>query len=96
MHVEIYDTDRYSEASGSRGTLLAEVEINDEALKMVRASFNPSKMDDVLAVKLFAAALISHCENVGQDERLTAIARSAAEKAAMYGVKSATAHLEDA
>ena len=69
------------------------VSISESSLKLVRQSFNPSGQTDVDVIKVLAAALVSQCEAAGKDGRLTSIARSAAEKAAMYGVKSATADL---
>lgn len=58
----------------------------------VRESFNPSQDDAVDKIKRYTADLIDLCENFKElDPRLTALAQTAYEEAAMWAVKAATA-----
>lgn len=73
-----------------------EVPISDEAAGLVRLSFNPSALPRVEAIKALAAALISECRADFANPaaaRAAALAATAAEEAAMWGVKAATAGL---
>jgi hypothetical protein len=65
----------------------------------VRVTFNPSGNQDVDEIKAVAAALIDRCGSVNlpkdeekqnEQKRLIALAQTAAEEAAMWGVKAAT------
>lgn len=58
---------------------------------IVRTDFNPSALGSVERIKMLAAALINETEDAGGDPRLTAIAKTTIEEAAMWAVKSATA-----
>lgn len=58
---------------------------------LVRTDFNPSNNTGVDRLKALSAALINEIEVQGKDGRLSALARTAAEEAAMWAVKSATA-----
>lgn len=59
--------------------------------KRVRASFNPSAENDVDFIKARTAELIDFCEGLkGKDARLSALAQTALEEAAMWAVKLAT------
>jgi hypothetical protein len=63
----------------------------------VRLSFNPGGNPQVEAIKRQAAGLIDLCEDMKRTEirgevlRLIALAQTAAEDAAMWAVKAATA-----
>ena len=60
----------------------------------VRTSFNPSKDSKVDGIKALAASLIDAIESINGDsevQRLKALAQTAAEESAMWGVKAATA-----
>ena len=59
--------------------------------KIIRATFNPSGSSGVDRLKALAAALINEIDVQSKDGRLSALARTAAEEAAMWAVKSATA-----
>ena len=59
--------------------------------EIVRAGFNPSKSSGVDRLKVLAAAFINEVEIQGVDSRAAAMAQTAAEEAAMWAVKSATA-----
>ena len=63
---------------------------NEAELAIVRAEFNPSGNDDVMVLKILGATLIRAANELGKDGRLTALARTAAEEATMWAVKSAT------
>lgn len=69
---------------------------SESALELVRYSFNPSGSWEAASCKALAAAFISQCEQlrdddpVGYDPRAAAIAITNAETASMYAVKSAT------
>lgn len=72
------------------------VPISDKAARQVRMGFNPSQSPRVDAIKALAAALISECQLAGLEAdagREAALAMTAAEEAAMWGVKAATAGL---
>jgi hypothetical protein len=57
----------------------------------VRESFNPSKDNMVDKIKRYTADLIDLCEEMNHlDPRLTALAQTAYEEAAMWAVKLAT------
>lgn len=64
--------------------------------RRVRASFNPSKDNDVDRIKHATAMLIDMCEELkstkqgGEALRLLALAQTAYEEAAMWAVKAAT------
>lgn len=61
--------------------------------KMVRTEFNPSQDSWVDQIKQKSAELINLCETIkeaGHDPRLTSLAQTAFEEAAMWGVKAAT------
>lgn len=61
---------------------------------IVRADFNVATGDaaeDVDRLKALGAAFINEVDHVGNDPRLTAIARTKIEEATMFAVKSATA-----
>jgi len=67
--------------------------------KAVRYTFNPSGNDDVQHIKLQTAALIDFCDDLRLIDphgrgRLTALAQTAYEEAAMWAVKAATTGLE--
>ena len=66
------------------------LEVSQESLDQVRLAFNPSGAPDVFIIKALAAALITAISTGGKDGRTKAIARTAAEEASMWGVKSAT------
>ena len=57
---------------------------------IVRTGFNPSHSGSVDRLKTLAAAFINEVEVAGKDGRLTALAKTAAEEAAMWAVKSVT------
>lgn len=57
----------------------------------VRTTFNPSNVSEVDQIKQKTAELINLISKVGKDNRLTALAQTAYEEAAMWAVKSATA-----
>ncbi len=60
--------------------------------KAVRLDFNPSKDGTVHDIKYYTAQLIDLCETLkDRDPRLAALAQTAYEEAAMWGVKAATA-----
>ncbi len=69
--------------------------VSSRAAELVRAGFNPSESPDVDRIKMLAAALITECERIGEDNlsacRHALIAIQAVEEAAMWGVKAATA-----
>ena len=56
----------------------------------VGVSFNPGKNPDVDHIKAEAATLIDFVLENGNDPRLSALAATAIEEAAMWGVKSVT------
>jgi hypothetical protein len=57
----------------------------------VREDFNPSKDDTVTKLKRYTADLIDMCEDLKHlDPRLTALAQTSYEEAAMWAVKAAT------
>jgi hypothetical protein len=62
--------------------------------KRVKADFNPAKQDTVDQIKNKAAELIDLVETLrtegctGEKHRLVALAQTAAEEAAMWGVKA--------
>lgn len=63
----------------------------------VRVSFNPSADDFVATIKHKTAELIDLCEAIKhRDARLSALAQTAYEEAAMWAVKCATAPLPGA
>lgn len=69
-----------------------ELSISDAALKLVRASFNPSGKPEVDAAKLLAAALVDKTMGADPvDGRAMAIARQHFETGAMFLVKALTA-----
>lgn len=57
----------------------------------VRTTFNPSNVSEIDQIKQKTAELIDLISKVGKDNRLTALAQTAYEEAAMWAVKSATA-----
>lgn len=58
----------------------------------VRTQFNPSQDDAVNQIKQKTAELINLCEDLKtRDMRLSALAQTAYEEAAMWAVKAATA-----
>lgn len=58
----------------------------------VRTTFNPSASGEVDQIKQKTAELIDLCEALkGKDGRLSALAQTAYEEAAMWAVKAATA-----
>jgi len=59
--------------------------------KRVRIDFNVTGNDDVTEVKRDTARMINYIEAKGKDPRLTALAMTAYEEAAMWAVKSLTA-----
>lgn len=61
------------------------------SLDQVRQDFNPSGDKEVDFAKILAAASIEHVNVNGKDPRLTALAKTTAEEAAMWAVKSLTA-----
>ena len=65
--------------------------ITGPGAEIVRAGFNPSKLSGVDRLKVLAAAFINEVEIQGVDSRAAAMAQTAAEEAAMWAVKSATA-----
>ena len=67
------------------------VPVQGSGADLVRTRFNPSDSSDVDQLKALAAAFINKIEHSGKDPRLTALAKTAAEEAAMWAVKSATA-----
>jgi len=62
-----------------------------QELDQVRQDFNPSGDDAVSMAKVLAASFMTLTSMEGQDGRLTAMARSEMEIAAMLAVKSMTA-----
>lgn len=75
-----------------------ELAIGDGALRLVRASFNPSGNEGVDRAKLLCAALIEEANNAASSEgagdeerRCAAIARTQVETGAMFIVKALTA-----
>ncbi len=69
--------------------------VSTTSADLVRAGFDPSEHPTVDRIKMLAAALISECERIGEDNlsacRHALIAIQAAEEAAMWGVKAAPA-----
>lgn len=62
---------------------------------MVRTKFNPSQNDTVDQIKQKTAELINLCETLrAKDFRLTDLAQTAYEQAAMWAVKAATQNNE--
>lgn len=60
--------------------------------KLVRSNFNPSANQEVEQLKATAAALIDQIQEIkDRDPRLAELAVTAAETAAMWAVKLATA-----
>lgn len=57
---------------------------------LVGKSFNPGGLDSVNEIKKKAADLIDYIYANGKDGRCTALAVTAIEEGAMWGVKSAT------
>ena len=58
----------------------------------VRTSFNPSQTDTVATIKQLSAELINICESLKEkDARLSSLAQTTYEEAAMWAVKAATA-----
>lgn len=68
---------------------------NDAELEQVRHAFNPSGSHEVWCLKVLSAALIAAVTKFGKDPRLTSLARTAAEEAGMWAVKSATSGTEE-
>lgn len=67
----------------------AEITIGE---KRVRTEFNPSNDDIVSQIKQKSAELINICESLKEkDPRLSSIAQTSYEEAAMWAVKAATA-----
>lgn len=81
MRVVIYD---------DNNGRITEREVSNDSLDQVRYSFNPDARVDVDELKVLLAAFISAVDEHGKDGRLSALARTAAEEASMWGVKSAT------
>lgn len=57
---------------------------------LVGIDFNPSNNTDVRNIKTMASDFIDFIDKHGKDERLTSIAITTIEEAAMWAVKSAT------
>ncbi len=58
----------------------------------VRTEFNPAQSDTVSQIKQKTAELINLCEELkAKDGRLSSLAQTAYEEAAMWAVKAATA-----
>jgi hypothetical protein len=58
----------------------------------VRTEFNPAQSDTVSQIKQKTAELINLCEELkAKDARLSSLAQTAYEEAAMWAVKAATA-----
>jgi hypothetical protein len=75
-----------------------EVAITDSAAALVRMGFNPSTLPRVDRIKALAAALVSECEavreeNPGSAAREAALAITQAQTASMFAVAAATSHL---
>ena len=71
-----------------------DVRISGISAEIVRLDFNPSTVSSVEALKALAAAFITLCDRVAENEpqskRHVALAKTAVEEAAMWGVKAAT------
>lgn len=74
--------------------MVADVEVSEEAAKLVRLSFNPSGNEDVIRVKTLAAAFITAVQAVeAKDGREGALAVTHAQTASMFAVAAITAGL---
>ena len=71
-----------------------EVPINSTAAEVVRMGFNPSTLPPVDRIKALAAALVSECENIRDENRDAAreasIAITEIQGATMFAVAAAT------
>lgn len=74
-----------------------ETHITNDAAALVRMGFNPSRFEQVDRIKALAAALISECELIrdqqGSGAREAAVAITDTQKASMMAVAAATADL---
>jgi hypothetical protein len=75
-----------------------EVAITDSAAALVRMGFNPSTLPRVDRIKALAAALVSECETVREENpggaaREAALAITQAQTASMFAVAAATSRL---
>lgn len=74
--------------------MVADVEVSEEAAKLVRLSFNPSGNEDVIRVKTLAAAFITAVQAIeAKDGREGALAVTHAQTASMFAVAAITAGL---
>lgn len=68
---------------------------NSKGAKLVRANFNPSANREVEEIKTATAHLINMCELLKEhDPRLSALAITAYEEAAMWAVKLVTTEIK--